>query len=95
MGWSASIRPEQLLSGLTPVDNTPTGCGRKDLKTSSYGDKTRAPSNIAGLDCTTNSSGDSYRVWVQDGRIVEFFLEHDRGTKTIGRLLEKSATTGI
>ena len=32
---------------------------------------------------------DAYGTWRQDGEAVEFFLEWDRGSETLGRLLAK------
>ncbi len=34
---------------------------------------------------------DGYGAWHQDGRTVEFFLEHDRGTEPLSRLEDKMA----
>lgn len=32
---------------------------------------------------------DAWGTWEEDGRRVEFFLEYDRGTETLGRLVDK------
>ena len=39
--------------------------------------------NVGGL------RPDGYGAWQQDGRTVEFFLEHDRGTEPLARLKDK------